>query len=60
MSNENELNAKLRGIQVALDELEIKNDKGMIDIGRYMSLKAEYETHKAKLEGKLDNLARGQ
>jgi hypothetical protein len=35
MSNENELNAELQAIELALGELEIERDKGMIDIGRY-------------------------
>jgi formylglycine-generating enzyme required for sulfatase activity len=57
MSEENELKAELQGVKLALRELEIERDKGLIDIGRYLRLKKEYETRKAKLE-ELDNLAR--
>ncbi len=41
--------AELRGIEAALDELEAKYNKGLVDLGRYLQLKAEFETRKAQL-----------
>lgn len=60
MSSKSELNAELQGIRSALDELEIERNKGMIDFGRYLRLKEEYETRKAKLLEELDNSTKVQ
>jgi formylglycine-generating enzyme required for sulfatase activity len=60
VSDKDKLEAELQGIQVALGELEIERSKGMIDFGRYLQLKKEFETRKAELKQELDNLARGQ
>jgi hypothetical protein len=49
----NELQAKLHGIQSALDELQSERDRGMIDPGQYFRLKTEYETQRAYLEQQL-------
>jgi hypothetical protein len=43
--------AELQGIEAALDQLEVERDKGMVDLGRYLRLKMELETRKAKLQG---------
>jgi hypothetical protein len=49
-SSKDEQKAKLQGIELALAELEIEREKGMIDFGRYLQLKQELETRKAKLK----------
>jgi formylglycine-generating enzyme required for sulfatase activity len=48
--DKNELKAELQGIQSALDELEVKYQQGLLDIGRYLQLKADFEARKAKLQ----------
>jgi hypothetical protein len=53
MNDKDRLEAELQGIESALDDLEIEHNKGMIDIGRYLKLKTEYETRKAELEREL-------
>jgi hypothetical protein len=50
VSNENKRKAELRGLQSALEKLEIERTKGMVDIGTYLRLTEEFETRKAKLE----------
>jgi hypothetical protein len=52
--------AQLQAIETALDKLEAEYNKGMIDLGRYLQLKTEYETRKAKLKQEPDNLPRAQ
>jgi hypothetical protein len=53
MSDKDRLEAEWQGIESALDDLETEHDKGMIDVGRYLKLKTEYETRKAELEREL-------
>jgi formylglycine-generating enzyme required for sulfatase activity len=48
--DKNELKAELQGIQIALDELEVKYQQGLLDIGRYLQLKADFEARKANLQ----------
>jgi nucleoside phosphorylase len=60
VSNEGKLRAQLQGIKSVLDKLEAEYDKGIIDIGRYVRMKVEYETSKAELEQELDSLAHSQ
>ena len=55
MSDRDRLEAELQGIESALDELETEHGKGMIDVGRYLRLKTEYETRKVELERELDS-----
>jgi formylglycine-generating enzyme required for sulfatase activity len=53
MSDERKLKAELRGVETAIEKLEAERDKGMVDIGRYMRLRKEYEVRKAELEQQL-------
>jgi seryl-tRNA synthetase len=55
MSDRSKLKAELRAIETAIEGLEAERDKGMIDIGRYMRLRKEYETRKAELESGLSS-----
>jgi formylglycine-generating enzyme required for sulfatase activity len=52
MSEQDE-KAQLKAIQSTLDTLQVEYEKGEIDISRYLKLKTEYETRKAKLEQEL-------
>ncbi len=58
MSDKDKLQAQLQGIKAALDELELEYNKGLVDLGRYLQLKASHETSKAELERQLAGPAR--
>lgn len=58
--NESAIRAKIQGIDKTLSELQEQLDRGYIDIGRYMRLKADWERQKAALEAQLDDLSRDQ
>jgi len=60
VSDKDKLKAQLQGIESALAKLEDEYKKGVIDIGRYLKLKAENEASKAELEQELGGLTRGQ
>lgn len=57
MNDKDRLEAELRGVKSALDELESEYKKGLIDLGRYLQLKTTHETSKAELEQELNELA---
>ena len=50
MSDKDGLKAQLQGVESAINKLEVEYSKGMVDLGRYLRLKEEYETKKAKLQ----------
>jgi hypothetical protein len=54
----NGLEAELRAVKLTLEELKGEYEKGAIDAGRYFRLKKEYETSRAELEQRLDDLPR--
>jgi hypothetical protein len=58
MNYRNGLEAELRAVELTLEELKSAYEKGAIDAGRYFRLKKEYETNRAELKQKLNNLPR--
>ncbi len=60
MNDKHTLEAELRGVKLALDELEAQRKRATIDFGTYLQLKKECQAHKKKLERELESLAREQ
>ena len=60
MSDRDKLKARLQVTESALDKIETEYNKGMIDMGRYLQLKTEYETRKVELEQELNSISHGQ
>ena len=60
MSDRDKLKARLQVTESALDKIETEYNKGMIDMGRYLQLKTEYETRKVMLEQELNSISHTQ
>ncbi|MGD9099205.1 MAG: hypothetical protein PVF45_01910 [Anaerolineae bacterium] len=56
MSEKGRLEAELQAVESAIDKIEAEYSKGVIDLGRHLQLKTEYETRKAMLEQELGRL----
>ncbi len=54
--NESAIRAKIQGIDKTLAELQEQLDRGYIDIGRHLRLKADWERQKAELESQLTDV----
>jgi DNA-binding MarR family transcriptional regulator len=56
MSDKDGLKAHLQALEAVIDKLETEYGKGLVDLGRYLQLKTEHETNKAKLEQAIKTL----